>query len=59
MALNEIETAFKRFDLITQRFIYELKKEFIYGKNVKRADKVQTNRNNDDTLREQKEHWPH
>lgn len=56
MALNEIEIAFKRFDLITQRFIYELKKEFIYGKDVKRTNEVQTNRNNDDTLRKQKEH---
>lgn len=56
MALDEIETAFKHFDLITKRFIYGLKKEYLYGKDVKRPNKVQTNRNNDDTLREQKEH---
>lgn len=55
MALDEIETAFKRFDLITQRLIYELKKEFIYGKDAKRTNKVQTNSNIDDSLRKQKD----
>lgn len=55
MALDEIEKAFKHFDLITQRFIYELKKEFIYGKDVKRTNQVQIDCNNDDTLRKQKD----
>ena len=41
MMLKNIEKDFKRFDLISKRFIYSLKKEFIYGKKVKRVHKVQ------------------
>lgn len=52
MELDNIERAFKRFDFISKQFIYELKNEkFYYGKNAKRINEIQTNRNNDDTLR--------
>ena len=47
----DIEVAFKRFDYISKAFIAGLKEEFKYGKNIKRINEVQTNRNNDDTLR--------
>lgn len=43
--LKNIEKDFKRFDLISKRFIYSLKKEFIYGKKVTKVQKTRNYQN--------------
>lgn len=43
--LKNIEKDFKRFDLISKRFIYNLKKEFIYGKTLIKVQKTGNHQN--------------
>jgi hypothetical protein len=56
---QEFWDAWQRFDLSSKRFVAQLKREYMEveenGKVLKRANKVQANRNYDDTLREQKD----
>lgn len=56
MELDNIEGALRRFDLISKRFIYGLKKEFIYGKDFKKLHKIQADSDTFNALRKQEKY---